>query len=117
VLRSRCALQWASGAHPQHPLTLSYTPPRLAPQVANEAAADGLLSDVELRETVEELRGTYSQTLAQLGVNPLAVRDVTAEESDGEDDELDGDGGDRQGRVRVWLWARGESSAGATLRA
>ena len=62
---------------------------------------------MELSETVEELRGTYTQTLAQLGVNPLAVREVTAEESDGEDDDYDGHGGDRQGRVRVWVGPRG----------
>ena len=92
----------APGTRPKWPtlphlLRLTLATPWL--QVANEAHADGLLSDVELRETVEELRGTYSQTLASLGVNPLAVREVTADESDGDDDDYDGDGGGRQGQV------------------
>lgn len=66
-------------------------------QVAHEAHADGLLSDAELHDTVDELRGTYNQSLVSIGVDPRSVREVTLES---EDDDGDEDEPRRPGQVR-----------------
>jgi len=65
--------------------------------VAHEAHADGLLSDAELHDTVDELRGTYNQSLVSIGVDPRSVREVTLES---EDDDGDEDEPRRPGQVR-----------------
>ena len=76
-------------------------------QVADEAAADGLLSEDELADTVAELRGTFAAALAALGVNPSTVPEVRLDDSEEEEEEEE----ERrlgQARERAWIFCAGE---------
>ena len=85
-------------------------------QVAGEAAADGLLSEDELADTVAELRGTYTAALAALGVNPSTVPDVRLDDSEEEEEEEE----ERrlgQARERAWSFAQARALTCETPRA
>lgn len=53
---------------------------RLAPQVAEEAFSDGLLSADELQQTRRELWQTYREQLHHFGVDPASMPDPTTEQ-------------------------------------
>ena len=58
--------------------------------------ADGLLSEAEVRETAQHLRGTYEAQVRALGVDPASLPFV--DEDDEEEEEEEDEGG---GQARV----------------